>query len=149
MTWGSVNSVTNGVADVEEETTVLVEGLPELDATVKVARTLCTDQSGKHLVGVRNASTEEVVVRRGTMVAVATVESDSALGFEGEDPNEEAENSVWVDAVISAAAAASTESRDPMPGLDKLMREALDVDFGDYKLSDEQNRLMRELLELF
>ncbi|KAG2764668.1 hypothetical protein PC116_g9571 [Phytophthora cactorum] len=141
--------MTDVTRDVEEEATVLVEGSPELDATVKVARTSCTIQCGKPLVQVCNASTEVVAIRRGTLVTVATVVPDSAFGFEREDPSGDAANSACVDTVIGAGADGSPVGCDPLPGLEKAMHEALDVDFGDFKFSDVQKCLLRELLELF
>ncbi|KAG3108677.1 hypothetical protein PI125_g11616 [Phytophthora idaei] len=69
--------------DVTEATTVLVEGLPELDDTMKVARTLSTVQGGMLLVEVCKASRSDVVVRQGARLAVATVVPGSAFGAGG------------------------------------------------------------------
>ncbi|KAE8875522.1 hypothetical protein PF007_g21860 [Phytophthora fragariae] len=55
----------------------------------------------------------------------------------------------WVDSVISAAAAATTPSQDPMPGLDAAKEAELDVDFTDSKLGGEQRVLLADLLGSF
>jgi hypothetical protein len=62
---GQAIVVTVVLGEVAEGTTVLVEGLPSLDETVKVARSLGTVQQGKILVEICNASTEDGVLRRG------------------------------------------------------------------------------------
>ncbi|POM75025.1 Hypothetical protein PHPALM_7922 [Phytophthora palmivora] len=64
--------------------TVLVEGVPGLDGTVRVARTLCTVNQGKLLVEVCNASSEELIIKKGTLVAAATVVPESAFEFESQ-----------------------------------------------------------------
>ncbi|OWY93652.1 hypothetical protein PHMEG_00036875, partial [Phytophthora megakarya] len=65
---GQAIVVTDVIGNLPEGATVLVEGSPELDATVLVARTLCTVQSGRLLVEVCNASTEDVLLKKGTTV---------------------------------------------------------------------------------
>ncbi|KAE9168850.1 hypothetical protein PF005_g28209, partial [Phytophthora fragariae] len=44
---GQALVVTDVMGQAPDETTVLFEGLPELDANVKIARTLCTVHEGK------------------------------------------------------------------------------------------------------
>ncbi|KAE8960690.1 hypothetical protein PR001_g30303 [Phytophthora rubi] len=143
-----------------DETTVLIEGLPELDANVKIARTLCTVHEGKAVVEVCNASTEDLVLSKGTALAAATVVPKSAfdsLNADQESPTTESDQmpsgsggrTTWVDSVISAAAAATTPSQDPMPGLDTAKEAELDVDFTDSKLGGEQRVLFADLLGSF
>ncbi|KAE8951163.1 hypothetical protein PF011_g33039 [Phytophthora fragariae] len=109
-----------------DETTVLFEGLPELDANVKIARTLCTVHEGKAVVEVCNASTGDLVLSKGTALAAATVVPKSAFDSLNADqeslttesdqmPSGSGGRTTWVDSVISAAAAATNPSQDPMP----------------------------------
>ncbi|KAE9223224.1 hypothetical protein PF004_g12583 [Phytophthora fragariae] len=121
------------------------ERLPELDANVKIARTLCTVHEGKAIVEVCNASTEDLVLSKGTALAAATVVPKSAFDSLNADQESSTSESnptpcgsggrtTWVDSVISAAAAATTPSLEPMPGLDAAKEAELDVDFTDSKL---------------
>ncbi|KAE9096102.1 hypothetical protein PF002_g16649 [Phytophthora fragariae] len=152
--------VTNVMGQAPDETTVLIEGLPELDANVKIARTLCTVHEGLALVEVCNASTEDLVLSEGTALAAATVVPKSAfdrLNTDQEGPTSESDQmpsgsggrTTWVDSVISAAAPAPTTTRDPMPGLDAAKEAELNVDFTDSKLGGEQRILLADLLGYF
>ncbi|KAE8989320.1 hypothetical protein PR003_g22355 [Phytophthora rubi] len=62
-----------------ENATVLIEGLPELDPLLKVARSLCSVQNGQTIVEIYNSSYEDLVIRKGTALAAATVVPDSAF----------------------------------------------------------------------
>ncbi|KAE9188215.1 hypothetical protein PF005_g20145 [Phytophthora fragariae] len=62
---GQALVVTDVMGQVPDDITVLIEGLPELDANVKIARTLCTVHEGKVVVEVCNASTEDLVLSKG------------------------------------------------------------------------------------
>ncbi|KAE9280634.1 hypothetical protein PF001_g24140 [Phytophthora fragariae] len=157
---GQALVVTDVMGQAPDETTVLIEGLPELDANVKIARTLCTVHEGKAIVEVCNASTEDLVLSKGTALAAATVVPKSAfdsLNADQESPTSESNptpcgsggRTTWVDSVISAAAAATTPSQDPMPGLDAAREAELDVDFTDSKLGGEQRVLLADLLGSF
>lgn len=152
---GQTLVITDVMGDFAEDATVLVESLPQLDATVKIARTLCTVQSGKLLVEVCSASTEDVVIRKGTMMAVATGVPYSAIGVESEDhaanasAAEDARSSAWIESVLGSAAKDASGSWESIPELKKMLREELNVDFSDSKPSEEHQRLMRELLEQF
>ncbi|OWZ13530.1 putative membrane protein [Phytophthora megakarya] len=109
---GQAIVVTDVIGNLPEGATVLVEESPELDATVLVTRTLCTVQSGRLLVEVCTASTEDVLLKKGTTVAVASLVPDSAFGFEkGTEVPSDADShptnkgcpaSDWVDSVLSA-----------------------------------------------
>ncbi|KAK1945793.1 hypothetical protein P3T76_002841 [Phytophthora citrophthora] len=70
---GQTLVVTDVQGEAVDESTVLVVGYVDLDETVKVARTLCTVKEGKVVVEVCNASEEDAIIKRGTLIAVATV----------------------------------------------------------------------------
>ncbi|KAE9035302.1 hypothetical protein PR001_g6763 [Phytophthora rubi] len=157
---GQALVVTDVMGQAPDETTVLIEGLPELDANVKIARTLCTVHEGKAVVEVYSASTEDLVLSKGTALAAATVVPKLAfdsLSADQESPTSESNptpcgsggRTTWVDSVISAAATATTPSLEPMPGLDAAKEAKLDVDFTDSKLGGEQRVLLADLLGSF
>lgn len=77
--WGQALIVTDVLGEVAEETTVLVEGLVDLDASVRVARFLCTVHNKKVVVEVCNPPTEEMVIKKGTLIAAVSVVSESAF----------------------------------------------------------------------
>ncbi|POM63239.1 hypothetical protein PHPALM_27478 [Phytophthora palmivora] len=140
--------------------TVLVEGVPGLDGTVRVARTLCTVNQGRLLVEVCNASTEELIIKRGTLVAAATVVPESAFEFEspttslrscGSRPVESRETTEegWVHSVVSATGATTDSPLHSTPNLEKELADEFAVDFTGSKLSEEQKRLFRQTLESF
>ncbi|KAE9338447.1 hypothetical protein PF008_g12056 [Phytophthora fragariae] len=139
---------------------VLLEGLPELDANVKIARTLCTVHGGKTIVEVCNASTDELILTKGTALAAATVVPKSAFNSLNSSrptadnkghpsPSPESKDSAWIDSVISTAVATPTTSREHMPGFEEARLAELDVDFTDSKLGEEQRVLMADLLGAF
>ncbi|KAE9167228.1 hypothetical protein PF005_g28867 [Phytophthora fragariae] len=118
------------------------------------------ETTGKAVVEVCNASTEDLVLSKGTTLAAATVVPKSAfdsLNADQESPTTDSDQmpsgsggrTTWVDSVISAAAAATTPSQDPMPGLDAAKEAELDVDFTDSKLGGEQRVLLADLLGSF
>ncbi|KAE9242966.1 hypothetical protein PF004_g6370 [Phytophthora fragariae] len=157
---GQALVVTDVMGKAPDDTTVLLEGLPELDANVKIARTLCTVHGGKTIVEVCNASTDELILTKGTALAAATVVPKSAFNSlnsrrptadnkDHPSPNPESKDSAWIDSVISAAAATPTTSREHMPGLEEDRLAELDVDFTDSKLGEEQRVLMADLLGAF
>ncbi|KAE9025494.1 hypothetical protein PR002_g11183 [Phytophthora rubi] len=76
---GQALVVTDVMGKAPDDTTVLLEGLPELDANVKFARTLCTVHGGKTIVEVCNASTDKLILTKGTPLAAATVMPKSAF----------------------------------------------------------------------
>jgi len=151
---GQAIVVTEVLGEVAEGTTVLVEGLPSLDETVKLARSLGTVQQGKLLVEICNASMEDVVLRRGTLVAAATLVPESAFQFESDDatgrePTTKNQESAWTNMVISSAARGDQSDPTPIPELEKVLDEELNVEFEGSKLGDEQQQLMRGLLGEF
>ncbi|POM70830.1 LOW QUALITY PROTEIN: Hypothetical protein PHPALM_12681, partial [Phytophthora palmivora] len=134
--------------------TVLVEG------TVRVARILCTVNRGKLLVEVCNASSEELIIKKDTLVAAATVVPESAFEFESQAtpllssdsrPTESTRTADedWVHSVESSAGATMDSSRHSMPNLKRELADAFAVDFTDSKLSEEQRRLFRQTLGSF
>ncbi|KAE8876517.1 hypothetical protein PF010_g15789 [Phytophthora fragariae] len=157
---GQALVVTDVQGKAPEDATVLIEGLQEVDATVRVARTLCTVHNGKVLVEVCNASTEEVIFSKITLLAAATVVPETAFASSastdgGKTPASEEsrtqpeENPSWIDSILSATATDASSSQGMMPELEKVLQEELDVDFSDSKLNEEQRALLRSLLELF
>ncbi|KAE9017273.1 hypothetical protein PR002_g13439 [Phytophthora rubi] len=157
---GQALVVTEVQGKAPEYATVLIEGLQAVDATVRVARTLCTVHDGKVLVEMSNASTEEVIISKGTLLAAATVVLKTAFALSASTdggktpPSEESrtkpeENPSWIDSILSAAATDASSSQGSMPELEKVLQEELDVDFSDSKLYEEQRALLRSLLELF
>ncbi|KAG2760884.1 hypothetical protein PC129_g20684 [Phytophthora cactorum] len=98
-----------------------------------------------------------MVIKKGTQLAAASVVPESAfenLPMRAEDDVIEEVSSAphstsWVDAVISAVARNVCQSNDPMSELEKVLQEELDIDFSSSKLSEEQQSLMRALLESF
>ncbi|OWZ08051.1 hypothetical protein PHMEG_00019468 [Phytophthora megakarya] len=80
---GQVLVVSTVLGHVSEDSTVLVEGWPELDETVRVARTLCLIYDMKVVVEMCNDLTEDVVIKKGTLVATVIVVPKSA--FDSED----------------------------------------------------------------
>ncbi|OWZ17279.1 hypothetical protein PHMEG_0008799 [Phytophthora megakarya] len=139
--------------EVSEGTTVLVEGLPELDLTTLVARTLCSVQSGKLLVEMCNSSTENAMIRKGTSVAMATIIPDSVFAYEQKSLDKDNPGLAYdeyrkADEVISSTMD-KTLPMDPIPDLVKVMKEELDVDYTGMKLNTEQQQLLKDLLEQF
>ncbi|GMF35670.1 unnamed protein product [Phytophthora fragariaefolia] len=133
---------------------------PELNPMVKVTRSLCTLQDGQTIVEICNAATDKLVVKKGTALAIATIVPKSAFEATllGENTGSDSKHSkasvpygerAWIDSVISAVASESTPCRDPMPGFQKAYETALEVDFSDSKLDDEQKVLLRDMLSLF
>ncbi|KAE9180298.1 hypothetical protein PF004_g24881 [Phytophthora fragariae] len=156
---GQALVVTDVLGDVAEETTVLVEGLVDLDASVRVARSLCIVHDKKVVVEVCNPSTEEMVIKKGTLVAAVSVVPESA--FEATtvpSPADESEpfppgekaptkrESDWIHATIAASSPTTDASPDAMPELDKVLQAELKIDFSDSKLGDEQKELFSDLL---
>ncbi|OWZ16353.1 hypothetical protein PHMEG_0009873 [Phytophthora megakarya] len=120
---------------------MIVEGLPELYATILVARTLCTVQSGKRLVEFCNASTEDVVIRKGTTVVVATQVPDSAFKYEYNAPMSEA-----TDEIINPATVVENDNFTFAPDSDTTLQEELEMDFDGFKWSTKQQKLLNDLL---
>ncbi|KAE8992965.1 hypothetical protein PR001_g20797 [Phytophthora rubi] len=111
---GQALVVTDVQGNAPKDATVLIEGLQEVDATVRVARTLCTAHGGKVLVEVCNAS-EEVIISKGTLLGAVTVVPEiafaSSAGTDGDKTPASEEsgtkpegNPSWIDSILSAAA---------------------------------------------
>ncbi|OWZ08181.1 hypothetical protein PHMEG_00019316 [Phytophthora megakarya] len=150
---GQTLVVTNVYGIGPEGTTILVEGISSLYSTVRVDRTLCTVKRGKPLVEVCNTSTEDVFVRRGKTVAMATLVPDSAFGVES-NINQNTHGSLTknysasegIDSVLSSATVEHEDSSVPILELDKVLKEELDVDYSGSTQSMEQQHLSKELL---
>ncbi|GMG15135.1 unnamed protein product [Phytophthora fragariaefolia] len=95
-----------------DETTVLIEGLPELDPNVKIARTLRTVRD------VPESASDSMTGGKSV--------PERDLGSRAERSNGD---SAWGNAVLSAVTKMTAPSRDPMPGLDEARKADLDVDF--------------------
>ncbi|OWZ08406.1 hypothetical protein PHMEG_00019060 [Phytophthora megakarya] len=121
------------------------KGPPELDATIMVARSLFTVQSGKLLEEVCNSSTD-VIIRKGTRVAVASLIPASEFLYERKpvkeapiDPRHTMHPvSDVIDSVSSSASADTNHHDSQMFALEKGLATELEVDFGGSKLSPGQ-----------
>ncbi|OWY91949.1 hypothetical protein PHMEG_00039236, partial [Phytophthora megakarya] len=127
---GQALVVSDVLGDASKDTTVLVEGYEDLDETVRVARTLCTMKEGKVVVEVCNASEEDVIIKKGTLIAAATVVPRTAFSFE---------NGGRTAGVEKKASAGETE----------LQQKEFNMDFSASKLTAEQQGLFSHLLESF
>ncbi|ETK75783.1 hypothetical protein L915_17651, partial [Phytophthora nicotianae] len=100
---GQAVVVADTAGQVEEGTTALVEGLVDLNAAVQVARTLCSIQEGKVIVEICNPSTEDIIVKRGTPLAAASIVPEAAfsLGVSLEAACEQGPgDSRWIDSTF-------------------------------------------------
>ncbi|ETP05359.1 hypothetical protein F441_18006 [Phytophthora nicotianae CJ01A1] len=100
---GQAVVVADTAGQVEEGTTALVEGLVDLNAAVRVARTLCSIQEGKVIVEICNPSTEDIIVKRGTPLAAASIVPEAAfsLGVSLEAAREQGpRDSRWIDSTF-------------------------------------------------
>ncbi|GMF42734.1 unnamed protein product [Phytophthora fragariaefolia] len=145
---------TRVVGDVAEKAVVLVEGSLGLPPSLCVARTLCTVEDGLVVVEVCNASTDECWIRRGTVVASASVIPASAFNPEatttGGTVTTEDEQSV------EAGVKSVSEEREEGVG-EKVKASKPDVppdkgsgmkaDFSQSKLSSEQKELFQAELD--
>ncbi|KAE8883743.1 hypothetical protein PF007_g22418 [Phytophthora fragariae] len=142
---GQALVVANLMGKAPEDSTVLVEGLPEIDPFLKVARSLCSVQNGQTIVEVCNASEEEVVIQKGTALAAATVLPKTTF-LPAQQAYRSESGTRSVDSVISSAAKESDSPREAMPGLKEAYRAEMEADFTDSKLGGEQQELLRSLL---
>ncbi|GMF34277.1 unnamed protein product [Phytophthora fragariaefolia] len=141
--------VTDVLGELAEATTVLVEGLVDLDASVRVARSLCTAHNKKVVVEVCNPSTEEMVIMKDTLVA--TVSDVPASAFQTSSIPSCAEQSElfspegnastkcefdWIHAVTTAFSHTANAAPSAMPELDKVLPNELNIDFSEFKLGD-------------
>ncbi|POM79950.1 Hypothetical protein PHPALM_2272, partial [Phytophthora palmivora] len=127
---GQVLVVAEVLGETDEASTVLVEGWPELDCTVQVARTLCTVHSKTVVVEVCNSSTEAVVIKK---------DSEKKAVYD---------NLRGVYSTTKAGRSVSSVD-ESTPTVGKELHQGLDVDFSDSTLGDEQKRLFKEVLESF
>ncbi|KAE9343019.1 hypothetical protein PF008_g9893 [Phytophthora fragariae] len=120
-----------------ENATVLIEGLPELDPLLKVARSLCSVQEGQTIVEICNTSYEDLVIRKDTALAAATVVPDSAFSTASpvgtssavsthSDPRESQAHHD-LNAVIGATVVNKDPPKNPMPGLDEAYQAELEA----------------------
>ncbi|KAE9014298.1 hypothetical protein PF011_g8120 [Phytophthora fragariae] len=148
--------------EIAVDVTALVKGLVDLDATVRVARSLCIVQEKKVIVEVCNPSTEKMIIKKGTPLAAISVVPESAFNAstasspaDGAEPFSLEENasskreSDWIHAAISASPTAENTSSESMPELDKVLETELKVEFSDSKLGGEQKELFSGLLNSF
>ncbi|ETL82444.1 hypothetical protein L917_17385, partial [Phytophthora nicotianae] len=129
---GQALVVADVTGQVVEGTTVLVEGLVDLNTAVRVARTLCLVQEGKVIVEICNPSTEDIIVKRGTHLAAASIVPETAFsleaGLEGafkQGPRD----SRWIDSVIGASGGTAGFSSSPKSTMEGALQEALKADF--------------------
>ncbi|OWZ21655.1 hypothetical protein PHMEG_0003765 [Phytophthora megakarya] len=109
--------------------------------------------SEKLLVEVCNASTEDVVIRKGTTVAVATLVPEAAFTYGDNNPSGDASSQNQVSRstreVISAASGVENDNFTWAPQTDNTLHDELEVDFNSSKLSLEQQKLLQDLLYQF
>ncbi|KAE9034944.1 hypothetical protein PR002_g7849 [Phytophthora rubi] len=74
--------------EVADRATVLLEGSLDLPANLCVARSLGLVEDGQVIVEICNASTDEYWIRKGTVIACASVIPDSAFKTPLETPDE-------------------------------------------------------------
>ncbi|GMF31417.1 unnamed protein product [Phytophthora fragariaefolia] len=117
----------------------------ELDPLLKIARSLCSVRNGQTIVEVCNASEEEIVIQKGTVLAAATIVPKSAF-LPVQQAHQSLSGTLDVDTVISPAAKEPNPSREKMPGLKEAYRAEMEADFTDSKLGREQQELLRSLL---
>ncbi|GMF27675.1 unnamed protein product [Phytophthora fragariaefolia] len=159
---GQAPVVTDVLGEVAEDTTVLVEGLVDLDASVRVARSLCNVHDKKVVVDVCNPSTEEMVIKRGTLLVAVSIVPESV--FEASSipsPTAESEpfssernastkrESDWIHATIAASSRTTDAYPDAIQELDEVLQAELNIDLSDSKLGDEQKELFSDLLGSF
>ncbi|ETO64279.1 hypothetical protein F444_18148 [Phytophthora nicotianae P1976] len=149
---GQAVVVADTAGQVEEGTTALVEGLVDLNAAVRVARTLCSIQEGKVIVEICNPSTEDIIVKRGTPLAAASIVPEAAfsLGASLETTCKQGPgDSRWIDSVIGASGRTAEFPSSPKSTMEGALQEALKADFDDSKLNGEQRDLFCTLLKTF
>ncbi|OWY93302.1 putative membrane protein, partial [Phytophthora megakarya] len=109
--------------------------------------------SGKLVVEVCNASTEDVIIRKGTTVAVATLVPEAAFTYGDNNPSADASSQNQVSRstreVISAASGVENDNFTWAPQTDNTLHDELEVDFNSSKLSLEQQKLLQDLLYQF
>ncbi|KAE9015944.1 hypothetical protein PR001_g14773 [Phytophthora rubi] len=159
---GQALVVTDVQGEIAEDVTVLVKGLVDFDAAVRVARSLCTVHEKKVIVEVCNPSTEEMIIKKGTPLAAILVVPESIFMAAAQSfPAEEAESaslaenasskreSDWIHAVIDASPTAEGASSEHMSELDKVLETEPKVDISDSKLGGEKKELFTGLLDSF
>jgi len=144
-----VRSRVQGV--VPDHTVVLVEGVPGLDESLRVVRTLCTVTEGQVLIEVCNASTEEVAIKTGVYVAAVTVVPASAFAPENDVSRGTTER---IDAVIGAVArndvtSGRAEEAEMAAAIEVGKDDDFVVNFSDSSLGTEQRALFVETLKDF
>ncbi|KAI9988719.1 hypothetical protein PInf_022181 [Phytophthora infestans] len=156
---GQARAIAEIQGQLVDGATVLVEGLAELDDSIKVARTLCTVYDDQVIMEVCNPSIEDAVVKRSTRLASVTVIPETALPrgttaslkHEAARPGEaqtmdRKPQDHWVHSVISVSSEVAKES---VPGLDRVPKEMLRVDLDESKLGSEQKRIFTKFLQPF
>ncbi|POM58010.1 Hypothetical protein PHPALM_37401 [Phytophthora palmivora] len=159
--------VTEVLGEIKGDSTVLVEGWSQFDSTLRVARTLCTVHDHKVIAEVCNASTEDGVIKAGTLVATVTMVPETAFNYETTTASEgdayQNCTSLVSKGLLSATGdsrtihsitefgsiASKAEVRDSMPDLKKVLREDLEVNVSDSKLGDEQKKIFKNVLDSF
>ncbi|OWZ07023.1 hypothetical protein PHMEG_00020639 [Phytophthora megakarya] len=152
---GQALVVSDVLGDASKDATVLVEGYEDLDEMVRVARTLCTMKEGKIVVEVCNASEEDVIIKKGTLIAAATVVPRTAFSFENEgrtvgvEQNASAGETELASSTIVSAEVFHEPPADATPALGEEQQKEFNMDFSASKLTAEQQGLFSHLLESF
>lgn len=143
-------------------TTVLVEGLAELDDFIKVAWTLCTVYNDLVIVEVCNPSIDDAVIKRSTRLASVTVIPETALPLgttaslkhEAARPGEtqtmcRRTQDLWAHSVISATSTTAEDAKESIPGQDRVLKKELKVDLEASKLGSEHKGIFTKFLQPF
>jgi hypothetical protein len=161
---GQALVVAEVLGDVADKSVTLVEGSLGLPPTLRVARSVRTVEEGQVVVEVCNASTDEVWIRRGTVVASTSVIPEYAFlpnkqssPAEDEKPSR-AETPSWSDAPGEQEELSVAEGQGGRPGervkaskpdIPPGKDETCDPDFSESLLSAEQKTLFRGELDAF
>ncbi|GMF40671.1 unnamed protein product [Phytophthora fragariaefolia] len=135
---------------------VLVEGSLGLPPSLCVARTLCTVEDGLVVVEVCNASTDECWIRRGTVVASASVIPASAFNPEATTTG----GTMTTEDEQSVKAGVKSVSEEREEGVGEKVKASkpdappdkgsgMKADFSQSKLSSEQKELFQTELDCF
>lgn len=144
--------------EVETGAVVLVESSLEANAKLRVARSVCTVHENQVVVELCNATTKEILIERGSVVANTTVLPKAAFAWEREpsvprpEPTPRDEAADFVSSVIGRVTT-DTDTLARMPGLkeDRMLdnNDDLEVDFSSSKLTEEQRDILRKELNAF
>ncbi|KAE9082005.1 hypothetical protein PF007_g22439 [Phytophthora fragariae] len=153
---GQALVTTRVFGSIEDKSTVLVEGSLGLPPTLCVARSLGTVEDGQDIVEVCNASTDEYLIRKGTVIASTSVIPESA--FESATVEQKGtvpadDNEPGVERAASVSEARKPDVGEKMkaskPDIPPDKADGMEADFSESKLSLEQKELFQAELDGF